>query len=122
MQEPSQEIPQYTRIHAVQLAEVSVEFLERCETERLIEVRTASIEEPAYSAQDVRRLALIRRLHEVLGIRLQDLEVVLYLRSQLLELQEQMQEIERQSVAREEQLLQEMLEMRRRLAEEADWK
>ena len=111
----------YTRKMAVQLANISLEFLERCEAERLIELRTASDDEPSYSAQDIRHLALIRRLHEVLAIGMQDLEVVLHLRSQLMELQDQMQEMERQWIAREEQLLNEMLDLRRQLAEDADW-
>lgn len=121
MQNSSPDQLRYTRTVAVQLAEISLEFLERCEAERLIEVRTAQTSEPSYSAQDIRRLALIRRLHEVLAIDMQDLEVVLHLRSQLVGLQIQMQEMERQWITREEQLLNEMLDLRRRLAEDADW-
>jgi len=121
MQDSSQDQIRYTRTVAVQLANISVEFLERCETERLIEVRTTGVDEPSYSAQDIRQLSLIRRLHEVLEIDMQDLEVVLHLRDQLLDLQEQMQEMERQWSAREEQLLNEMLDLRRRLSEDADW-
>jgi MerR family transcriptional regulator/heat shock protein HspR len=79
------------------------------------------VDEPSYSVQDVRQLTLIRRLHEDLGIDMQDLDVVLHLRRQLLDLQEQMQEMERQWIARQEQLLNEMLDLRRRLAEDADW-
>lgn len=121
MQNSSPDQLRYTRTVAVQLAEISLEFLERCEAERLIEVRTAQTSEPSYSAQDIRRLALIRRLHEVLAIDMQDLEVVLHLRSQLVGLQIQMQEMERQWITREQQLLNEMLDLRRRLAEDADW-
>lgn len=112
----------YTRTMVIQLAEFSPEFLEKCEVEQLIETSTVGDDEPSYSAQDIRHLALIRRLHEVLGIDMQDLEVVLHLRSQLLDLQDQIQEMERQWVAREEQLLNEMLELRRRLSEDANWK
>jgi MerR family transcriptional regulator/heat shock protein HspR len=121
MENSSQDQLRYTRTIAVELAEISVEFLERCEAERLIKVRTVKVDEPSYSVQDVRQLTLIRRLHEDLGIDMQDLDVVLHLRSQLLDLQEQMQEMERQWVTRQEQLLNEMLDLRRRLAEDADW-
>jgi MerR family transcriptional regulator/heat shock protein HspR len=121
MENSSQDQLRYTRTIAVELAEISVEFLERCEAERLIEVRTVKVDEPSYSVQDVRQLTLIRRLHEDLGIDMQDLDVVLHLRRQLLDLQEQMQEMERQWVTRQEQLLNEMLDLRRRLAEDADW-
>jgi DNA-binding transcriptional MerR regulator len=121
MQDSSQDQLRYTRTMTVQLANISLEFLESCEAERLIEARTTGVGEPSYSAQDIRQLSLIRRLHEVLEIDMQDLEVVLHLRSQLLDLQDQMQEMERQWSAREEQLLNEMLDLRRRLSEDADW-
>ena len=121
MENFSQDQIRYTRIIAVQLANISLEFLERCEAECLIEVRSAQADEPSYSVQDVRRLALIRRLHEVLGINMQDLEVVLHLRNQLLDLQKQMQEMERQWIVREEKLLKEMLDLRSQLSEDADW-
>ena len=122
MPENSKQQLRYTRTMAVQLADTSLEFLERCEAERLIEVRSERLDEPSYSVQDIRQLLLIRRLHDVLEIDLQDLEVVLHLRRQLLDLQEQMQVMERQWTAREEQLLNEMLDLRRRMAEEVDWK
>jgi MerR family transcriptional regulator/heat shock protein HspR len=121
MNDSSQDQLRYTRTIAVQLAEISQEFLERCEAERLIEVRTAQADETSYSARDIRHLALIHRMHEVLGVDMQDLEVVLHLRNQLLALQEQMQEMERQWLAREEKLLDELLDLRRRLADDADW-
>jgi coenzyme F420-reducing hydrogenase gamma subunit len=39
MDEFDMQEPRYTRIVAAQLAEVSVEFVERCETERLVQIR-----------------------------------------------------------------------------------
>lgn len=112
----------YTRTMVIQLAEISPEFLEKCEVEQLIETSTVGDDEPSYSAQDIRHLALIRRLHEVLGLDMQDLEVVIHLRSQLMDLQDRMQEMERQWIAREEQLLNEMIDLRKKLAEDAHWK
>ena len=112
----------YTRTMVIQLAEISPEFLEKCEVEQLIETSTVGDDEPSYSAQDIRHLALIRRLHEVLGIDMQDLEVVIHLRSQLMDLQDRMQEMERQWIAREEHLLNEMIDLRKKLAEDAHWK
>jgi DNA-binding transcriptional MerR regulator len=121
MKNSSQDQPRYTRALAAQLADISIDFLERCESERLIEIRVMQTDEQKYSARDIRRLALIGRLHDVLGINLGDLEVVLHLRTQLLDMQEQMQDLERQWIAREEKLLKEMLDLRRRIAEDADW-
>ena len=122
MQDSYQNQPVYTRRIAVQIAEISLEFLQRCEAEHLIEEHTVPLDEPAYTAQDIRQLALIRRLHEVLGIDMQDMEVVLHLRSQLLDLQMQIEEVERQWTDREEQLLAELIELRRQLSDDAEWK
>jgi hypothetical protein len=113
--------PRYTRILAAQLASISLELLERCETERLIEVRIIQGGQPGYSARDIRQLALIRRLHEDLELDFPALEVVLNLRRQLLDLQVQVDEIERQMVKREERLTREVVKLRRGLADEAEW-
>jgi DNA-binding transcriptional MerR regulator len=112
----------YPRARAAQLADVSLEFLERCEVARLVEVRVVQGREPQYSVQDVRQLALIGRLYQILGVDFQDLEIVLHLRSQLLDLQQQMEEMERQRMEREEQLLRELVDLRRRLADQAEWR
>jgi DNA-binding transcriptional MerR regulator len=114
--------PYYPRARAAQLADVSLEFLERCEVARLVEVRVVQGREPQYSVQDVRQLALIGRLYQILGVDFQDLEIVLHLRSQLLDLQQQMEEMERQRMEREDQLLRELVDLRRRLADQAEWR
>ena len=113
--------PRYSRILAAQLASISLELLERCETERLIEVRIIQGGQPGYSARDIRHLALIRRLHEDLELEFPTLEVVLNMRSQLLDLQDQIEELERQMIAREERLMREVVSLRRRYADGADW-
>jgi len=113
--------PRYTRKRVTQLANISVQFLEMCETERFIEVRFTSADQPCYSINDIRQLSLIRRLHEDLEIDFPALEVVLNLRRQLLDLQEQIDDLERQAIQREEQLRRELLNLRRRFADEADW-
>lgn len=113
--------PRYTRTFAAQLADITLDFLERCETERLIEVRIISSDQPGYSARDIRRLTLIRRLHEDLELDFPALEVVLNMRRQLLDLQQQLDDTERQAIEREERLRREMINLRRRLAAEAEW-
>jgi len=113
--------PRYTRKRATQLANISVQFLEICETERLIEVHLRAADQPCYSINDIRQLSLIRRLHDDLELDLPALEVVLHLRRQLLDLQEQMDELERQANEREERLIRELIKLRSRFADEADW-
>jgi len=121
MPNSSQDQPLYSRTVAVRMAAVTVEFLELCQSERLIEVHTTRPDEPSYSAQEVRQLALLRRMNEILGIELQDLEVVLHLRSQLLDLQREVEAMERAWFAREAQLTREISELRRQLADDVNW-
>jgi DNA-binding transcriptional MerR regulator len=113
--------PRYTRVVAAQLAEISLEFLERCETERLVRVRVIRGGAPGYSARDIRELARLGRLHEDLELDFPALEVVQHMRRQLLDLHEQMERLEREMVRREERLVRELVDLRRRLAAETDW-
>ncbi len=114
--------PRYTRVVAAQLAEVSIDFLERCETEELVLVRIIRDDTPCYSARDIRNLALLRRLHEDLELDFPALEVVLNMRSQVLELRDQLQKLEQELAEREEKLVRELTELRRRLAAEQGWR
>ena len=112
----------YTRVIAAQLANISILFLERCETERLIQVRVIRDGKPGYSARDIRKLARIGRLHADLELNFPALEVVLNMRRQLLDIQEQMESLEGEMVQREERLTRELVDLRRRLAAESKWK
>lgn len=116
------DVPRYTRIVAAQLADISMVFLERCETERLIQVRVIRGGKPGYSARDIRELARIGRLHADLELDFPALEVVLNMRQQLLDLREQMERLEREMVLREERLTRELVDLRRRLAAESGWR
>ena len=120
MDEFSVEEPRYTRIVAAQLAEISLEFLERCETERLVRVRVMRGGVPGYSAHEIRNLARIGRLHQQLELDFPALEVVLHMRRQVLGLREQMERVEQEMVRREERLLRELAALRRLVAEETD--
>ncbi len=114
--------PRYTRVSAAQLADISIVFLERCESERLIQVRVLRGGKAGYSARDIRELARIGRLHSDLELDFPAIEVVLNMRQQLLDLQEQLEKIDRDVVQREERLTRELVDLRRRLAAESGWK
>ncbi len=114
--------PRYTRIVAAQLANISMVFLERCETEQLVQVRVIRGGKPGYSARDIRELARISRLHADLELDFPALEVVLNMRRQLLDVQEQIERLEREMVQREERLTRELVDLRRRLAAESGWR
>ena len=121
MTETKSDEPRYTRVLAAQLAEISIEFLERCEIERLVQVRVIRGGAPGYSARDIRELARLGRLHQDLELDFPALEVVQHMRRQLLDLQEQVERLEREMVQREERLVRELVDLRRRLAAETDW-
>jgi DNA-binding transcriptional MerR regulator len=103
------------------MARISLEFLSECETERLVEIRLTAGGEKGYSPADIRRLNRIRRLCEDLELNLPAVEVVLNLRQQVLDLHTHMAELERLMREREQELLQEIRQLRR-LAAEADWR
>ena len=114
--------PRYTRIVTAQLAEISIEFLDRCEQEQLVQTRIIRGGSPGYSARDIRRIARIARLHEDLELDFASLEVVLNMREQILELRDQLEALEQDMVQREEQLLRELVALRRQLASESSWR
>lgn len=104
----------FTRTVAAQLALVPLEFLELLESEGLVQPRELAGGEPGYTPEDIGRLARIRRLHETLGLDLAAVEVVLRLREQVTVLMAQMEEMERRFARREQELLQELEDWRRR--------
>jgi DNA-binding transcriptional MerR regulator len=114
--------PRYTRIVTAQLAEISIDFLERCEREKLVQTRVLRGGTPGYSARDIRRIARIARLHEDLGLEFESLEVILNMREQILELREQLDVLEREMARREELLMRELITLRRQIAEESQWR
>ena len=111
---PGVDVPRYTRVVAAQLAEISFEFLGRCEAERLVQVRVIRGGEPGYSAPDSRELARRGRLHQDLELDFPALEVVQHMRRQLLDLQEMVERLEREMIQREERLVRELVDLRRR--------
>jgi DNA-binding transcriptional MerR regulator len=107
----------FTRIVTAQLARVSVEFLDLLEAEDLMRPRLLGAEggELGYAAEDIRRLSQIRRLHETLGLELEAVEVVLHLREQVMNLLARMEDLEARFARREQELLRELDDLRRRL-------
>jgi MerR family transcriptional regulator, heat shock protein HspR len=104
----------FTRTVAAQLARVSLDFLERLEAEDLIRPRQLEGGERGYAPEDIGRLSRMRRLHETLGLDLASLEVVLHLRERLTLVLAQMEDMEARFSRREQELLQELNELRRR--------
>jgi MerR family transcriptional regulator, heat shock protein HspR len=104
----------FTRTVAAQLARVSLDFLELLEAEDLIRPRQLEGGETGYAPEDIGRLSRMRRLHETLGLDLASLEVVLHLRERLVSVLAQMEDLEARFARREQELLLELNELRRR--------
>ncbi|MFZ2089197.1 MAG: chaperone modulator CbpM [Desulfobaccales bacterium] len=104
----------FTRTVAAQLARVPLEFLDRLEAEDLIQPQELEGGEQGYTPEDISRLSRIRRLHETLGLDLGAVDVVLRLRERVTFLLSEMQDLESRFTRREQELLQELNEMRRR--------
>ncbi len=104
----------FTRTVAAQLARVSLDFLDRLENAELIQPRELEGGERGYAPEDIGRLSRIRRLHENVGLDLAAVEVVLRLRERVTVLLAQMEEMEAHFNRREQELLQELNELRRR--------
>ena len=104
----------FTRTVAAQLARVDLEFLERLEAEEILQPLELEGGEQGYTPDDIGRLCRIRRLHETLGLDLPAVEVVLRLRERVAFLLTQMQDLESRFNRREQELLQELDDLRRR--------
>ncbi len=104
----------FTRTVAAQLARVSLEFLERLEAEDLIRPLELEGGEMGYAPEDIGRLSRLRRLHETLGLDLAGLEVVLHMRERLVSVLTRMEDLEARFARREQELLQELNELRHR--------
>jgi|UniRef100_A0A7V6DQM1 MerR family transcriptional regulator/heat shock protein HspR len=104
----------FTRTVAAQLARVPLEFLEQVEAEDLIRPREVDTGECGYTPEDITRLARIRRLHETLGLELAAVDVILRLRERVTFLLSQMEDMETRFARREQELLRELEDWRRR--------
>lgn len=114
--------PLYTRRVAAQLARVSLDFLRRCEQERIVRPRPLPGGNLGYTARDIQSLARARRLRSSLGLNMPAVEVVFHLRRQVLDLQTRLEQVEREMEQREQAWLREVQELRRQLAQEARYR
>jgi DNA-binding transcriptional MerR regulator len=103
----------YIRSFAARLAGVSEEFIIQCEQEGLISSRQRTKDLIELDKKSVQRLTLIRRLHRELELDLETIDLILHMRRQIVDLQNQMDELERKAHQKERQLLDEMQQLRR---------
>ncbi len=86
-----------------QLARVSIEFIRQCEREELIKGRTMLHGVKGLCCEDVRKLKLIRYLHEDMGLDLGAVDFVLRYRERLKMMQRQIDDMERQLRQKDQQ-------------------
>ena len=112
----------YTRPVAAQLARISLDFLRRCEREKIVQPRPLPGGGVGYTAADIRRLARVRRLRYSLELDMPAVEVILNLRRQVLDLQTYLDQLELEMAQREQQWQREVQELRRQIAQEMKWR
>ena len=111
----------YSLNEIAKFARVTTEFIQECERENLIQV-TMMHGTVGYGHDTVRRLVRIRHLHRDLGLDLMAIDCILRMRRRIGKLQKQMLDRERQMLEREQELMAEIQRLRKRLAQECDWK
>ncbi|MEA3337124.1 MAG: hypothetical protein U9R25_14535 [Chloroflexota bacterium] len=121
MADPQVDKPRYTRILAAELAGVSVQFVEKCEQNELVRVRSEAPGTHCYSILNVRELVRIRDMVEILELDFDTVEVVLNMRSQIVDLRQQIGQLEQELEQREQELLSQVYQMRRRMSLAGSW-
>ena len=111
----------YTRSAAARIARVSSELLLQCEQEGLLQTRVMTGGGRGYSEADIRQMAVIRRLLDDLELDLSTVDVVIHMRQQIIDLLSQIEEVEYNFGRREQQLLGEIIELRRQLSVEVKY-
>mgnify|MGYP006285382211 CR=1 FL=1 len=113
---PDRERRLYIAPRAAYLARVSLDFWLACEREGLIEGKTIP-QGRGYTWQDIRRMEVIRRLHEDLELQFAAIEIVLHLRAKVEDRVARVQQLE-QEIQRRETEIDRLKRMLNRLREE----
>ena len=101
---------------AARLVRVSEEFILHCEREELIASRIMLHGKKGLCFADVCKLKRIRHLHEDMGLDLEAVDFVLRYRNRIQTIQRRLDEMEQRMRQKEQEHLNEVLALRRRLA------
>lgn len=99
------------------MARVSEEFILQCEQEELITARAMLHGAKGLNPADVRKLKLIRYLHQDMGLSLDAIDFVLRYRERVKSMEHQLQEMEQRLRQKDRDHQAEVLELCRRLAQ-----
>ena len=105
---------------AARLARVSEEFIHQCEREALVTSRIMLHGKKGLCIADVCKLKRIRYLHEDMGLDLEAVDFVLRYRNQIQTMQRRLDEMEKRMRQKEREHLNQIMALRRRLAQIID--
>jgi DNA-binding transcriptional MerR regulator len=107
--------PQFELGTAVSLARVSIDFVHRCEREGLITVRTLFHGERGLCFSDVRKLKLVRHLHDDMGLELEAVDLILQYRNRISSMQRRLEKLEEALRQKEQAYQRKIMELQERL-------
>ena len=107
----------FERRTVARLARVSEEFIQQCERHELVTCRIMLHGRKGLCLADVYKLKRIRHLHEDMGLDLEAVDFVLRYRKRIKTMQNQLEEMEQRMHQKEQEHLNEILALRRRLAQ-----
>jgi len=99
------------------MTRVSEEFIHQCEHEELVSSHTMLHGAKGLRASDVKKLKLIRYLHEDMGLSLEAIDFVLRYRERVKTMERQLDEMEQRLHQKEQEHQTEVLKLCRRLAQ-----
>jgi len=99
------------------LSRVSEEFIHQCERHELVSCRIMLHGRKGLCLADACKLKRIRHLHEDMGLDLEAVDFVLRYRNQIQTMQRRLDEMEQRMRQKEQEHLNEILALRRRLAQ-----
>lgn len=102
---------------AARLARVSVAFINQCEQEELFTSRNMLHGKKGLCFTDVCKLKQIRHLHEDMGLELEAVDFVLRYRNRIKTMQHRLDEMKQRMRQKEQEHLDEILILRRQLAQ-----
>jgi DNA-binding transcriptional MerR regulator len=113
--------PLYLRSLAIRLAQITPDFMILCEQEGLVQARNMTGGGQGFDAQSIRRLALIHRLYQELELDLETIDLVIHLRSQIVDLYREIDDLEKRVRQREQSLMDEIQALRQQQIQTQDW-
>jgi hypothetical protein len=102
---------------AARLSRVAEDFISRCDRAGLVKTRVMLHRKKGLCFADVRKLKLVRHLHEDMGLDLEAVDIVLRYRNQLQVMQRRLDEMEQRLRRKGEAHQIEILALRRQSAE-----